>query len=435
MRKTSLGRRRSRRGGRARGVVAGPPPIGRPARHRRLPGQPARILSHAAASWSGWGTASRVTRPAAVPRSPAGVPFQRPSGVLLTQHHTGRQDRTGLAGAPRTSGTPCTTGIRRTVTPLYPTFPYTNYTRDQPIRLRRHVRVPAHHPTRQRGESRARARVSLQLPAPAGRLALVVLPSGRVRARRRARRPVEPRRLPRARARTLQRLSRGPQCTGCHPCRRPARSGGLVLDWYAPSLASPHEAGVQHWSDDRHRHAVEDRGAVRRRRITVGPMAEVVGESLQHAPEDELLAMATYLKALPAIDPPAQAAAPQTPYVLPPADARARRRSSTRRTARLPWAPWRGPRARRAPPGGNRAVTMPSAVNPIRHDLFGGYPPGTAGNPRPYGMPPYSLTLSDEQIAEILDLRADFVGKHAHPVAARTSAPIAGTRCGECSHP
>jgi mono/diheme cytochrome c family protein len=34
--------------------------------------------------------------------------------------------------------------------------------------------------------------------------------------------------------------------------------------------------------------------------------------------------------------------------------------------------------------------------------LFGGYSPGTAGNPRPYGMPPYSLTLSDEEIAEVL---------------------------------
>src|SRR3546814_6617569 len=32
---------------------------------------------------------------------------------------------------------------------------------------------------------------------------------------------------------------------------------------------------------------------------------------------------------------------------------------------------------------GNRAVTMTSPVNPIRLMLFGGYTPGTVGNPRP----------------------------------------------------
>src|SRR3546814_2697134 len=43
-----------------------------------------------------------------------------------------------------------------------------------------------------------------------------------------------------------------------------------------------------------------------------------------------------------------------------------------------------------------------SPVNPIRLMLFGGYTPGTVGNPRPFGMPPFSQSLSDQQIADVL---------------------------------
>ena len=70
-----------------------------------------------------------------------------------------------------------------------------------------------------------------------------------------------------------------------------------------------------------------------------------------------------------------------------------------------------------APPlAGNRAVTMPLGVNAIRVVLFGGYAPGTTGNPRPFGMPPYSLTLSDEQIAEVLIYVRSSWGNQAPPV-------------------
>jgi mono/diheme cytochrome c family protein len=45
---------------------------------------------------------------------------------------------------------------------------------------------------------------------------------------------------------------------------------------------------------------------------------------------------------------------------------------------------------------------MPSAANAIRMVLNGGYPPGTAGNPRPYGMPPFAQTLSDDEVAAVV---------------------------------
>ena len=49
-----------------------------------------------------------------------------------------------------------------------------------------------------------------------------------------------------------------------------------------------------------------------------------------------------------------------------------------------------------------QSIQMESAVNPIRMVLNGGYPPGTAGNPRPYGMPPFAQRLSDDEVAAVV---------------------------------
>ena len=34
--------------------------------------------------------------------------------------------------------------------------------------------------------------------------------------------------------------------------------------------------------------------------------------------------------------------------------------------------------------------------------LFGGFPPSTEGNPRPYGMPPFYQDLGDEDVAAVV---------------------------------
>jgi mono/diheme cytochrome c family protein len=51
---------------------------------------------------------------------------------------------------------------------------------------------------------------------------------------------------------------------------------------------------------------------------------------------------------------------------------------------------------------GHRAVLQPDATNLVQNVLYGGYPPATSGNPRPFGMPPYILTLDDKEIAAVL---------------------------------
>lgn len=70
------------------------------------------------------------------------------------------------------------------------------------------------------------------------------------------------------------------------------------------------------------------------------------------------------------------------------------------------------------PLAGNQSIEMSSAVNPIRMVLNGGYPPGTAGNPMPHGMPPFAQSLSDDEVAAVVTYIRVAWGNHGAPVSA-----------------
>jgi len=72
---------------------------------------------------------------------------------------------------------------------------------------------------------------------------------------------------------------------------------------------------------------------------------------------------------------------------------------------------------------------MESAVNPIRMVLNGGYPPSTAGNPKPYGMPPFAGLLSDNEVAAVVTYVRTSWGNGGTAISARDanqlrSAPL-----------
>ncbi len=76
------------------------------------------------------------------------------------------------------------------------------------------------------------------------------------------------------------------------------------------------------------------------------------------------------------------------------------------------------------PPGypplaGNPSIEMESAVNPLRMVLNGGYPPQTAGNARPYGMPPFAQVLSDREVAAVVTYIRVSWGNHGAAVTQR----------------
>lgn len=219
-------------------------------------------------------------------------------------------------------------------------------------------------------------------------------------------------------------------CSACHEARNALGaigsqhnpSGGLVLSWYAPALTSAREAGLRDWSDPEivqllKTGQIDTATGTSRHASTMGPMGEVVYRSLQYAHDEDLRAIAAYLKLLPesgvrsargffaprhhaTLDALSDGAAIYGQHCVQCHGEQGEGRAAV------------GPQL-----AGNRAVTMPSAIDPIRIVLYGGYPPGTAGNPRPFGMPPYSPALDDAQIADVLTFVRASWGNDAPPVS------------------
>jgi mono/diheme cytochrome c family protein len=67
---------------------------------------------------------------------------------------------------------------------------------------------------------------------------------------------------------------------------------------------------------------------------------------------------------------------------------------------------------------GSRAVTMRSTTNLVHIVLEGGFPPTTAGNPRPFGMPPFANVLHDHEVADLLSFVRASWGNSAPSVSA-----------------
>jgi len=207
-------------------------------------------------------------------------------------------------------------------------------------------------------------------------------------------------------------------CAACHSTRNSLGAtegtlgGGLIptLGWYAPSLTSDAEAGLGNWSEA---HIVQLLGTgVAPGASVTGPMAEVVVQSLQHMTKDDLGAMAAYLKSLPAASNGERPAAPRPSEQTMRAGERLYGQHCA--TCHGERGEGKGPYPTLA---GNRALALSEPVNAIRVVLNGGFAPGTQGNPRPYGMPPFGHVLGDAEVAALVSfLRASW-GNAAAPVS------------------
>lgn len=211
-------------------------------------------------------------------------------------------------------------------------------------------------------------------------------------------------------------------CSACHSPRNGLGAsgeglhGGLipVLGWYAPPLASNDPQLAQLL-----RSGVSPRGAV------FGPMAEVVGQSLQHLSDGDIGAISVYLTSLPAD------AAERAPAEPPPeALMKLGGRLYGQHCADCHGKDGRGAAGEDGGPAypalaGNRTLQLAHPVNAIRIVLNGGFAPSTAGNPRPYGMPPYSPVLNDAEVAAVVSYARASWGNAARMV---TPAEVNGYR-------
>ncbi len=198
-----------------------------------------------------------------------------------------------------------------------------------------------------------------------------------------------------------------------------AFEGGLIpmQNWYAPSLTSNREAGLGDWHTqdikDLLQTGVSNRGAV------YGPMAEVTYNSLQYLTEDDVRAMAVYLKSLPEND--SSVADPgNAPLTADSTQMFSEgKRIYDAQCATCHAADGRGKLPHYPPLANNQSIEMKSAVNPIRMVLNGGYPPGTSKNPMPYGMPPFAQSLSDAEVASVVTYIRTAWGNRGAPVSSR----------------
>lgn len=199
-------------------------------------------------------------------------------------------------------------------------------------------------------------------------------------------------------------------CAMCHSKRGDMASlpadgylvGTKILgqNWYAPAL---NKDSLERWS-------VEElagylRNGVSKNGAAYGPMAEVIYTSLRHLQSEDALAIATYLKTVPAI--PQRVSSMEREVRV----ANAANKRSSPAGARIYAAQCEEchqsdghGRGHDYPPlAGNSQVNSDNALNNIRIVLSGGVAPTTAGNPRPHSMPPFAERLSDQEIADVIN--------------------------------
>jgi mono/diheme cytochrome c family protein len=217
-------------------------------------------------------------------------------------------------------------------------------------------------------------------------------------------------------------------CSACHSARNvmgateegPGLVGGLIpmQNWYAPSLASAHQAGVGDW-DQEHIVSLLKTGVSPRASVN-GPMAEVVLRSTQYLTYEDLRAMAQFLKELPKVkdepDAPAYAELSSTAAIAAGRGAKLYEQHCAQCHGDKGQGQGQGVLKAYPALAGNRAVTMQSTVNLVQIVLNGGFAPATEGNPRPFGMPPFVLVLDDTEVAALLTYIRSAWGNQASAV-------------------
>ena len=193
-------------------------------------------------------------------------------------------------------------------------------------------------------------------------------------------------------------------CSACH-ARRDRLGGadwrdlsGAVVPgtgWYAPSLDARSEAAVGHWPAEQIAQLLATGAAAQG--TASGPMAEVVFHGTQHLSAPDLQAIAAYLTSRSPDDSPPPAPAPPHRRL-----GLAGEKIYDRHCAACHGEQGQGVAGAYPPLAGNRAVTMAHTQNLLQIVLYGGFGPATAGRPRPYGMPAFTLTLNDAEIAAVL---------------------------------
>ncbi|MEM5294888.1 cytochrome c [Burkholderia sp. JPY481] len=232
-------------------------------------------------------------------------------------------------------------------------------------------------------------------------------------------------------------------CGACHTPRGPAYeergydesasaylTGGTNDHWFAPNLSADPGSGLGRSSAAdivdflRHGHG----GGL----ITFGSMVQVVEDSTQYLNDDDLAAIAAYLKSLPPRAPSGNFnarsnAAQQTVQALKTGDVERPGAgiyaSYCARCHQMDGAgvPHKYPRL-----AGNPAVLSASSASLVRLLVEGGGSPHTESGPEPHKMPSFAGKLTDTEMARVLTFVRTTWGNAAGPVTRNDVSNVRG---------
>ena len=223
-------------------------------------------------------------------------------------------------------------------------------------------------------------------------------------------------------------------CGACHTPRGPAYeergmndgdrlylTGGTNDHWFAPNLTGDPDSGLGGLSAEdiaaflKHGHG----GGL----AAFGSMVEVIENSGQYMSDDDLRAIATYLKTLP---PRAESGHVDTDPARNAATVEVLRTGSVEYPgagiyntycARCHQADGRGQPEKYPRLAGNPAVVAPQATSLIRLLIDGGGSATTDGGPKPHRMPSFVGKLDSTEMARVLTFIRNAWGNEARPVS------------------
>ena len=212
-------------------------------------------------------------------------------------------------------------------------------------------------------------------------------------------------------------------CEACHSPRNllgaekndEALGGGVVEQWRAPNISSNPDYGIGSWSIEALQTFLKT-GQAPDHTIAAGPMREVIHRSLQFLTDEDLHAIAYYLKNAEAQN---ESVSPATAKAGPnaPSDPEAGLGAYAEHCASCHGRDGRGKAPGYPPLAGNPTVTDTDPTNVLRVILEGGFAAATDDEPHPHSMPPFGPSMSDEQIAAVASYVRSNWGNRASPAS------------------
>ena len=200
----------------------------------------------------------------------------------------------------------------------------------------------------------------------------------------------------------------------------PYLTGAMIENWFAPDLTGNNASGLGRWSEEEISAFLKTGHSGRT--VAFGSMVTVIENSTQYLRQEDLDAIAHYLKSLPPAGEKSSYKPLEKQLIMPIGLARFEKPGAgiySGFCAKCHREEGRGKPPKFPPLSGSSIVLSENASSLIRLMLEGGRGPRTKTGPKPEKMPGYAEKFTDREIAEVLTFIRNSWGNKASPVTTR----------------